>query len=93
MEFKFCDTNYKLVINDRWQIVDKKPEDPEELSIIGLNHQNCYSIIFINPITENEIMPIWDKTLTINSVRKYLEENQGIIEINNDLKNFHIFTR
>jgi hypothetical protein len=88
MKFKFCNTDYILVINDRWQIVNKKPEDPEELSIIGLNHQNCYSIIFINPIAEGEIMPIWDKTLTINSVREYLEENQGIIEINNNLEKF-----
>jgi hypothetical protein len=88
MEFKFCDTDYNLVINDRWQIVNKKPDDPKELSVIGLNHQNCYSIVFLNPIPEKEIMPIWDKNLTINSVRHYLDENQGIIEIDNNLEKF-----
>ena len=93
MEFNFCDTNYKLVINDRWQTVQKRPEDPEDLSVIGINHQNCYSLIFMNPIPENKIMPILDKNLTINSTRHYLEENQGIVEIENNVDKFpYIYT-
>ena len=93
MEFKFCDTDYKLVINDRWQIVKKRPNDPDELSVIGMNHHYCYSVIFMNPITEKEIMPIWDRTLTINSTRYYLAENQGIIEIENNVDKFpYIYT-
>jgi hypothetical protein len=93
MDFKFCDTDYIFTINDHWQIVSKKPNDSEELSVIGMNHQNCYTIVFCNPITEKEIMPIWDKTVTINSVRHYLEKNQGIIEINNNLDKFpYIYT-
>jgi len=93
MEIKFCNTNYKLAINDHWQVLQKRPEDPEELTVIGLNHENCYSIIFMNQITDKEIMPIWDKNLTINSTRHYLAENQGIIEIDNNLDKFpYIYT-
>jgi hypothetical protein len=82
MELYLYNTDIKLTLADQWEKVDKRPGDPENLSIIGFNHETCSSLVFLKPITKDEIIPIGNKQLTIEGIRHFLKDNQGIIEVN-----------
>ena len=86
MDIKFIGTDVKIQIDDYWQSVQPKPDDPKDLSIIGINTPEAYSLIFIQPISENELIPIGNKQLLIDGIRGYLNENQGFIEVNTSIE-------
>jgi hypothetical protein len=86
MDIIFKGTDIRIPLDDYWQSVQPKSDDPKDLSIIGLNTPEAYSLVFIKPITENELIPIGNKTSLINGIRKYMNENQGFIEVDTNIE-------
>jgi len=81
-------TEIKIPLDTYWQSVQPKPDDPKDLSIIGLNTPETYSLIFIQPINENELIPIGNKEILISGIRKYLNENNGFIEVETNIEKY-----
>ena len=65
-------------IPNYFQILKRRPEDPENLVPIGIQTNHAYCIVTLEPISFSESMPL-DKNILINGVRQYLRENQGFI--------------
>ena len=88
MVIKLKGTDINIQLDNYWQSVQPKPDDPKDLSIIGLNTPEAYSLIFIQPITENELIPIGNKKALIDGIRNYLSENNGFIEVDTNTEKY-----
>jgi hypothetical protein len=86
MDIELIGTDIKITLDDYWQPVQPKPDDPKNLSIIGINTPEAYSLVFIQPIAESELIPIGNKIVLINGIRKYLNENNGFIEVDTNIE-------
>ena len=86
MDIILIGTDIKIKLDDYWQFIQPKPEDPKNLLIIGLNTTEAYSLIFIQPIAESELIPIGNENDLIKGIRQYLKNNQGFIEVGTNVE-------
>lgn len=69
-----------VAIPNYYTQVDSMPEDPEGSTPFMMHTDNSVCFVLLSPLNETQEMP-HDKETIISGIREYMEENQGLIEV------------
>lgn len=72
-----------ITMPDNLQRLKSLPEDPQDLVVYGMQTQQAMCIVKVQPVGSEDLMPFDDNQSVIDGIHQCLEENQGLIEVNN----------
>ena len=87
--------NFQLNIPENFRLLESLPEDRIDSKTYGIGNDFYVGIISIFSIQNNEIMPMDNNSSIIDKIHAILNENQGLIEVNNGItkdKNHFVYT-
>ena len=87
--------NFQLNIPENFRLLESLPEDRIDSRTYGIGNDFYVGIISIFSIQNNEIMPMDSNSSIIDKIHAILNENQGLIEVNNGItkdKNHFVYT-
>jgi hypothetical protein len=87
MEFSVYGINKRLNLPDDWQMLKTTPEDKENSIVIAKQTEYSQCIVLIFPIDKENLMPIDNPRSIIDDIHNFLENDQGLIEVNSFNKN------
>ena len=77
--------NFQLNIPENFRLLESLPEDRIDSKTYGIGNDFYVGIISIFSIQNNEIMPMDNNSSIIDKIHAILNENQGLIEVNNGI--------
>lgn len=87
--------NLQLNIPENFRLLESLPEDRIDSKTYGIGNDFYVGIISIFNIQNNEVMPMDSNSSIIDKIHTILNENQGLIEVNNGItkdKNRFVYT-
>ena len=72
-----------LKLPERFEVLEKRPEDPVCCVNYLEKSPSCISFIQAYPISYRKAMPLDDTTIIIDSIHQSLADNQALIEVKN----------